>query len=46
MFVPQHPVTKPAVSKIRESEALVDFAPMLEQAIADTEMILINPFAD
>ena len=46
VFVPQHPVTKPAVAKIRESEALVDFAPMLEQAIADMEMILINPFAD
>ena len=36
VFVPQHPVTKPDVMKLRESEALVDFEPMIEEAIANT----------
>ena len=39
MFVPQHPVTKPKVEKLRESEALVDFAPMIERAIADMQLV-------
>ena len=39
VFVPQHPVTKPKVDKLRESEALVDFAPMIDKAIAETEII-------
>lgn len=37
VFVPQHPVTKPKVDKLRESEALVDFEPMIRQAIEQTE---------
>lgn len=39
VFVPQHPVTKPKVEKLRESEALVDFEPMIEKAISETEII-------
>lgn len=39
VFVPQHPVTKPKVEKLRESEALVDFEPMIDKAIHDTEII-------
>lgn len=42
VFVPQHPVTKPAVQKLRESEALVDWTEMIEKALADTETILVN----
>lgn len=44
VFVPQHPVTKPKVDKLRESEALVDFAPMVEKAIADME--IVDVYAD
>ena len=44
VFVPQHPVTKPKVSALRESEALVDFAPMVEKAIA--EMEIVDVYAD
>lgn len=42
VFVPKHPVTKPKVDKLRESEALVDFEPMIEKAIADTERMNIG----
>jgi len=44
VFVPQHPVTKPKVAALRESEALVDFAPMVEKAIA--EMEIVDVYAD
>ena len=36
VFVPKHPVTKPKVDKLRESEALVDFEPLIEKAISET----------
>ncbi len=42
VFVPKHPVTKPKVDKLRESEALVDFEPMIEAAIASTEKMIIS----
>lgn len=42
VFVPKHPVTKPKVDKLRESEALVDFEPMIETAIANTERLVIR----
>ena len=42
VFVPQHPVTKPSVEKLRASEALVDWTEMIEKAIKDTETILVN----
>lgn len=44
VFVPQHPVTKPKVEKLRESEALVDFEPLIETAIAQTECMKISHF--
>ena len=42
VFVPQHPVTKPEVAKLRESEAMVDFTPMVEAALVRTELLLID----
>ena len=42
VFVPKHPVTKPKVDKLRESEALVDFEPMIEKAISETERMDIR----
>ncbi len=42
VFVPKHPVTKPKVDKLRESEALVDFEPLIEKAIAETERMDIR----
>lgn len=39
VFVPQHPVTKPEVQKMRESEALVDFSEMIQRAIEITETV-------
>lgn len=42
VFVPKHPVTKPKVDKLRESEALIDFEPMIETAIANTERLVIR----
>ncbi len=39
VFVPQHPVTKPEVAKLRESEAMVDFSEMIEKAMEDTETL-------
>lgn len=44
VFVPQHPVTKPTVERLRASEQLVDFAPMIEKAIADAELLKISPY--
>ena len=42
VFVPKHPVTKPKLDKLRESEALVDFEPMIQKAISDTECMDIG----
>lgn len=42
VFVPQHPVTKPTVEKLRASEALVDFAPLIETAVRDTEVVRVS----
>ena len=42
VFVPQHPVTKPEVNKLRASEALVDWTEMIEKALADTETVWVN----
>lgn len=39
VFVPQHPVTKPEVQKMRESEALVDFSEMIRRAMENTETV-------
>ena len=42
VFVPKHPVTKPKVDKLRESESLVDFEPMIRKAIEETERMQIG----
>ena len=42
VFVPKHPVTKPKVDKLRESESLVDFEPMIAEAIAKMEKLIIR----
>lgn len=42
VFVPKHPVTKPKVDKLRESEALVDFEPMIEKAVSETKRMDIG----
>lgn len=42
VFVPQHPVTKPKLADLRRSEAIVDFAPMIERAIAQTEIRVVE----
>jgi len=42
VFVPQHPVTRPVVEELRRSEGLVDFAPMVERAMAETETLMID----
>lgn len=43
VFVPQHPVTKPKVEKLRASEALVDFTEMIETAIKNAEIVTVHP---
>lgn len=43
VFVPQHPVTKPKVEQLRQSEQLVDFEPMIEKAIRETELVRACP---
>lgn len=42
VFVPQHPVTKPQVDKLRESEAIVDFTEMIETALKETELLIVS----
>lgn len=42
VFVPQHPVTKPQVEKLRESEAMVDFSGMIETALKNTELLVVS----
>ncbi len=44
VFVPQHPVTKPKLFDIRQSEAAVDFSDMIERAVAGTELVEVDPF--
>lgn len=43
VFVAKHPLTKPKLDKIIQSEEAVDFEPLMEKAIADTEVIIIKP---
>lgn len=44
VFVPQHPVTRPKVEQLRESETLVDFEPMIRSAIESAECRKISQF--
>ncbi len=43
VFVPQHPVTRPKVEKMRESEALIDYESMINTALDETERLEISP---
>ncbi len=43
VFVPQHPITRPKVDKLRESEALVDFSDMIQAALKNTELLCVTP---
>lgn len=42
VFVPKHPTTRPEVEKLRESEQLVDFEPMMQAAIEAAEFMKID----
>ena len=42
VFVPKHPVTKPKVETLRASEALVDFEPLIEAAMQNTERMILS----
>ncbi len=42
VFVPQHPVTKPEIERIRKSEELVDFTDMVEQAMQKREILCVK----
>lgn len=42
VFVPKHPVTKPSLVDLRKSEASVDFSELIEKAIANTELMIIQ----
>ncbi len=42
VFVPRHPVTKPKLEKLRQSEARVDFTQMIEKALRDMEVLSVT----
>lgn len=43
VFLPKHPVTKPKLDKILESEALVDGEELIKQAVEAMEVVVIHP---
>lgn len=43
VFVAKHPQTKPKLENILLSEEKVDFKPMIEKALQDTEVIMVKP---
>ncbi len=43
VFVAKHPQTKPKLEKIMQSEETVDFEPLIEKAVAETEVIVLKP---
>ena len=42
VFTPKHPKTKPELQAVRDNEALFDFEPLLEEAVAATTRKLIR----
>ena len=42
VFVPKHPVTKPRERDIVHSEKMLEYQPMLEQAVDTAEELLIT----
>lgn len=43
VFVAKHPQTKPKLDRIMQSETAVDFEPMINTAIENTEVIVVRP---
>ena len=43
VFVAKHPQTKPKLEKIMKSEQAVDFEPMIQKAVEETEVIVLKP---
>lgn len=43
VFTPRHPRTRPRLDYVLEAESAFDFAPLVEEAIAGTKRIEINP---
>ena len=43
MFLPKHPVTKPKLEKILESESRLDCEALIEAAVASEEISIIYP---
>ena len=43
VFVPKHPVTKPRIRDMEHSEKLLDYAPMVQEAIETAEEITVTP---
>ncbi|MDD4390345.1 MAG: tRNA 4-thiouridine(8) synthase ThiI [Eubacteriales bacterium] len=43
VFLPKHPVTKPKLQKILESESKLDVRALIEKALASKETIMIKP---
>jgi thiazole biosynthesis/tRNA modification protein ThiI len=43
VFVAKHPQTKPKLEKILQSESVVDFEPLINTAVENTEVIVIKP---
>ena len=43
VFVPEHPVTRPRIQDLRESEASVDFSELIAKAVENTETVEVNP---
>jgi thiamine biosynthesis protein ThiI len=42
IFVPKHPLTRPRLDKVREAEALVDGKELIEDAVANAEVIEVK----
>jgi thiamine biosynthesis protein ThiI len=42
VFVPNHPVTKPSVEALRESEKMADFEEPFRKAMAEREILFIR----
>lgn len=43
VFTPRHPKTRPVLSEVEAAQSAFDFGPLLEQAIAGTEVKWITP---
>ena len=43
VFLPKHPVTKPKLEKILESESRLDCEALIEAAVASEEISIIYP---